>query len=643
MQRRRRERGRKQWSWANVKHVPSPNRETRLQELNVAQFEAAASNAEELAAPQGMLWRKYLPWLGLVAVLALYVTAIVRLHPTNLFGFSSDDMIYFSSAKALAEGKGYILPSIPGTPLATKHPILLPWLLSWVWRWDPSFPGNLTYAIAVIVAFGCGFVTAAFLFLRRLLGLSDAEALLLTAFCALHPMVLFYSGSILSDIPFAALALAAMLIAGRSFARNNFRGAALAGILVGLSMLVRTVGVPIAGGIALAYVFRRAWKPLGVFAMCAAPFFAVMMWRIIFLVPSIPPAMAAADLPGWQQTWLYYTNYVAFRKLVFMNTHALWPMALSQFLYLCSDVPGYFTSPLMLSNGGLALVSMLTGLWIIVSGIIHNARRWGWQPIHIALILYIALFLTWDYPDWERFLFPFLPLLAGCFWVEGKRITEKCWSELSARRSRADTLIAAGGLAAMLALVLVVCWNFAGGDRKWFRNASRVRAALQPEKQEAYDWLKLNSAKDARVIATDHAVLYLYTGRQSLEDITYLPSELYDPKQVDRDLLHVTDVAKAIGAEYWFTASDDGAQNSNSGKGVIAARLRQIESVLPELFRSSGGHVRIYGLDCIQHPENAGCESADRVLFPTAREAGAHDLDGWRAASVTGSGQTAAR
>src|SRR6266481_1921816 len=91
--------------------------------------------------------RRVLPWLGFLYIAIMYVISIVRLNPTNYFGMSEDDSIYFSSAKALSEGKGYILPSVPGAPQATKYPILYPWLLSWVWRWNPSFPANLADAV----------------------------------------------------------------------------------------------------------------------------------------------------------------------------------------------------------------------------------------------------------------------------------------------------------------------------------------------------------------------------------------------------------------------------------------------------------------------------------------------------------------
>src|SRR5580704_15098335 len=231
--------------------------------------------------------RRALPWLGLAFILILYLISIRRLHPTNFFGLTQDDTIYFSSAQALAAGRGYILPSIPGTPPATKYPILYPWILSWIWRWNPSFPSNVADAVAFTVACGLAYVVLAFAFLRRLAGIGDAEALLLTAFCALHPTILFYSASVLTDIPFSALALAALLVADRAMRRESSTaagrgvlGAISCAVLTGCSLLMRVLGVPIALGIFLAALWRRAWKQAAIYAACVAPFFASLAWRV---------------------------------------------------------------------------------------------------------------------------------------------------------------------------------------------------------------------------------------------------------------------------------------------------------------------------------------------------------------------------
>ena len=100
---------------------------------------------------------RFLPWIALSAIILIYLCLVIRLHPTNFFGLSEDDTLYFSSAKSIAEGHGYILPSVPGTPPAAKYPILYPWILSWVWRWNPSFPANLSSAVALNLGFGAAY------------------------------------------------------------------------------------------------------------------------------------------------------------------------------------------------------------------------------------------------------------------------------------------------------------------------------------------------------------------------------------------------------------------------------------------------------------------------------------------------------
>ncbi len=556
---------------------------------------------------QRIPYRRVLPWLGLACVLFAYVIAVVRLHPTNFFGRTNDDMIYFSSAKALADGRGYILPSLPGNPPATKYPILLPLLLSFVWRWDPSFPGNLAGGIALIVAFGCVFISVAFVFLRRLLHIGTGEALMLTAFCALHPLILFYSSSILSDIPFAALALLAIMVANRAMRIGEpLSEGAISGVLAGLSMLMRVSGIPIAAGLLIFALTKRAWRQAAAFTVAAAPFAVALAWRSFLAVPVVPPIASDAG-SGWSQTWLYYTNYAAFREMASPSFHTAWTFALNQFLYLGSQIPGYFLSPLSDKSLIFWLIATPLVLWIIAAGILGQVRASGWQPIHFALGIYILVIICWDYPDSTRFLIPFLPLLVGCFWLQGKRIAGRLIliSRSSEAGSRILSLAGAMGLAA---LTMCIAWNFVIGGPREFTATSRNSAALLREKQEGYEWLRHNSRSQERVIAGEDASLYLYTGRQSMSQMALLPSGAYDPVQLQSDLDHMTDVAKAIRADYWFASADDSDKQWKASRPLLTARLAQIEGGLPEVFRSSGGHVRIYRADCIWNPGDPSCK-----------------------------------
>src|SRR5215470_5589072 len=152
----------------------------------------------------------------LFAILLAHFSGVRALNPPGLFGLSQDDSLYFSSAKALAEGRGYILPSLPGAPAATKYPILYPWLLSQVWRLNPNFPANLSWATALTYFFSLAAIFLCYFFCRNALGLQRLQSLAVACFFALHATFVFYSARLMTDVPFAALTLCFLLLVSRA-------------------------------------------------------------------------------------------------------------------------------------------------------------------------------------------------------------------------------------------------------------------------------------------------------------------------------------------------------------------------------------------------------------------------------------------
>jgi hypothetical protein len=560
-------------------------------------------------------------WIGLAVLLTLFLTIMVRLKPANFFGSFSDDALYFSSAQTLAQGQGYVLPSIPGTPPATKYPILLPWLLSFVWRYNPSFPDNIPLATAVMVIFGCGYVVTTFLFLRRYAGIKDYEVLLLTAFCALHPVVLRHSAVLLSDIPFAALSIITFAIGDRYTRRDaELAGAAITGILSGLSLLLRVLGVPIAAGIFLCAIYRRAWRQATILAVAIAPCFLWVMWTSVIKPAPTPPAPFALFGPGWQQTWLYYTSYTGMRKLSIIDVGLTGNIFFSHILYFIADTSGYLISPLLRGNVAVWFVSTLLTFAIILFGIRLQVKNSGWQPVHFSLLLYVAIILFWDYLGWDRFLLAFLPLFAAAFYLSAKELVSRAWHDGSSP-FLIDKMIWGTLSAAILLLSTAVMWNFMFGERAELRAESRDRELLLSEKREMYNWITQNAPKDARVVTpdTEDGAFYLYTGRQSMRRIAFLPAGAYDEQITRRDLDHIMDVAQATGAQYWITV-DEWDTAWKAYHDLVQARLSQLNGVLPELFRSSKGHVRILGLRCVQKPPSSDCRSTAEILFPGDRK-----------------------
>src|SRR5713101_9038321 len=111
----------------------------------------ADAHLEESLKPKSRAggWSKFntrrLSIVMLVIVLAgsclLY---LVALDPRR-FGDYHDDGMYVTVAKALGMGQGYRIISLPYEPAQTKFPPFYPFLLSLIWRVNPTFPQNLIW------------------------------------------------------------------------------------------------------------------------------------------------------------------------------------------------------------------------------------------------------------------------------------------------------------------------------------------------------------------------------------------------------------------------------------------------------------------------------------------------------------------
>jgi 4-amino-4-deoxy-L-arabinose transferase-like glycosyltransferase len=544
----------------------------------------------------GAPYQRALPWLGLLCVLSAFIVAVVRVHPTNFFGFSEDDSIYFSSAKALAQGKGYVLVSFPGAPAATKYPVVYPWILSWVWRVNPSFPANLPDAIGISVAFGLLFLTMVFLFARRLKGISDVEALLITAFCALHPRVIFYGGQLLTEIPFAALVLAGIVLAECAMGREtDSKYTAASGVVTGIAILLRVLGAPIAAGIAVAFALRRSWRQLGIFCASVAPFLGVTAWGVLFpRLAESPASGPAASSLSWIETWAYYSNYLHVWKDAVPSASAFMSVLGNSALFLLRAPAEYFAEPFPAARTFIGEAFAILVTIVIVNGVLRLRKGCGVRSAHWALGLYVLVIFLWVYMDDERFLFPFLPIFAAAVWVEGKRLVGLVRTGLKGGRPMADRVLACAFGAAILAMLCAMGFDYAGGVRKEVTDLSESRAAILPEKLAAYDWLKRSTGRDARVVAYEDASLFLFTGRQAVRPFRVghaFLNKLTNEGEIPRDVMNL---AEAIGAKYWVVSDDD--FDPGRGKDGAKGRTDHVKATVPLAFISARGKVRVYSL-----------------------------------------------
>jgi hypothetical protein len=551
-----------------------------------------------------------LQWICLAAILVLFLFYLARLHPTNWFGRYSDDAVYFSSAKALAEGRGYIIPSLPGNPPQTKYPVLYPWLLSSVWKWNPSFPANLSLGVALTAFFGCWFLVAVFELLRKLDGIGDWQALVIVALCAFEPHFLLFSGSILSDVPFMALAITAALVADRAVrADGRLDLAGLTGVLAGLSMMMRSIGVAVVAGIFVVAIFRRSFRQIAAFCLGAAPFFAVALWSSRLSVESGSSHLAGAALPGWQQTLFYDTSYLKMWKVCVPNVQVFWVMLRSNLQQAVLAPAAYFLSPAIKIGGGWAMNALgaFAGMLCVV-GLIRQARGQEWKPIHFIFAFYLIVILLWNYPIMDRFLLLFLPFFIMGLWIEGKRLSGMVLAKLRSAEPASERVLAGIAAAGLATLAGIMAWNCVTGYRPELRSISAERNAITQQTLPVYAWIREHTAPEAVIVAPQDVTLYLYTGRQAVVPIAFSTEYIYtmNHEALRRDLDRFTDTAVSLGACYWLTSQND-FEMLNFPTTEVQDREAALVAGLPEVLRSADGRTRLYDASSLSPQGSAAC------------------------------------
>ncbi len=530
--------------------------------------------------------------VGLLAVCALFVIAVAAIHPTEFFGLSEDDSIYLSSARALANGHGYVLESVPGSPAATKYPMLYSWLLSWIWRWQPTFPANLKLALELNVLFGMAYIVAAFFFLRSFEGLTDLERVLLVAFCGLHPVVVFHAANLLSDLPFAAVVLSALaLYVGISRTDENGWMVLFCGFLGGAALALRTLGLPIVAGLMLGLVLQRRWRALGVFSLGAAPLSCVWLSGIK-LVHAQTAIGASVCSSVWRASWLYYTDYLGFWRADLLQNHVVWQSLKQSVLLLLLQPGSYLIAPTSLS-GLLAFVPAVVLSVLALIGSWKQMRGGRSSGVVIVLCMYAIPVVIWDYPAMARFLMPFLPLFVAGAWIEARRVGTRIAASV-----RADGLRKEGPAIVVLSLaafglVIGLGWSFWRGHVALAEQAKR-RASFGPEKREAYDWLRDNAAADAAVIAYEDASLYLYSGHEAFRPVIFLPAGRFKPAILDSELGCISESSVQLRATYWMVSEDDFDFEWEPAATDGLDQERRFLGGRPLVFRSEAGRVRIY-------------------------------------------------
>jgi hypothetical protein len=458
-------------------------------------------------------------WLGAFGATALLLAGyqtVACLGPLTI-GLWQDDGIYVATARSLAEGEGYRHPYIPGQPWQTKYPILYPALLALAWLVDPDYPANRAW-LMLPTSLGAALLVVLFAFYwRRVFGWSGRATLAVAALTAISPVIVSFVRFTMSELVYAALAIAALLCfdVGWTEARTAGRQRAwvlLGGLLSAAAVLTRSIGISL-GAAGLGFLlWRRQWRDAGLLAVvmgvCLGPWWAWKAWAARANGPHQTAMLESVELSyaAWRPRRADEVLRVLGQNLI-RTTYGLGALHLG--------LPREAVQAALLQRGGrlLGLHALCYTATILILIGLAATLRCGLRMLHLYLGAYAALMLAWPFEPY-RFLIPWTPAiyfgLFGGLGLVGTHLRRHLPTGPVASRL-------AGGAAALTGLAVAVPCSLESV------RVLRSTASHYYMREMRFDWNELRALESWLRKATDPghllaspqpAGLYLSTGRR---------------------------------------------------------------------------------------------------------------------------------
>jgi len=442
------------------------------------------------------------PLACLFLLMSLAPSAVFLWQHSDLprFGDLHDDSIYYVSAKSLADGGGYRVESLPGEPSQTKYPPLYPVLLSLAWHISPQFPSNLPIA-AWLSWLALPAIMIQLLWVFPRLGIVDWRAWMLLLLIAVNPYMLVFSSTLVSELMYTALMLAAMLLTDRAAGQDGVKAAIAAGAVAGLAYLTRSAGIVflVAGPLYLCIRHKRREGMLWACAML--PFVAGWtVWTRMHQVSTSDPAL------------IYYTDYFRYE---------LYSISLRDLpLFVWRNIDGLLQGigSLILPNvsGSFVLKTMeqVTAV-AMIAGVVRMVRHGRGLLYAFLAAGSCAQLLVWHFPPNERFVVPFLPLALAGLMTEMEHLGLMLRTGL--RHRDAGQRVVAAGMSLAVAGVLagaVVLQIYVG--QVLLPEQDTARREANKDRIATYDWIRTRLPQDATLLTSEDGLVFLNTGRHAM-------------------------------------------------------------------------------------------------------------------------------
>ncbi len=337
-------------------------------------------------------------------ILFLLIALFYFLSVNSLFYTGGDNAHYLILAKSLSEGKGYSDINIPSHPAETSYPPVFPLLLSPLVKFfgfSPFPPKILIILLAL----------SAFWILKKISPPDSFYARWLPYLVILNPLIMGYSGVILSEIPYLFFSLLSIYW----IKRDNWN---IAVLFLVLALFTRLIGI----SLLTAFIIYGVRKKKLSFLHWIIPLSLLLLWMLrghwvgteggymgnLFLVNPYNPGEG-------------YLGLKSLAGRILLNTGA----------YALRDIPATFY-PSLFSDISLEyfrkIYLLLMGIGLTIT--VFTFRGW-WKVfrekqdiISFYVPVYFAILFLWPWKG-SRFLVPIIPFLVYYLYIGIKNLAGK--------------------------------------------------------------------------------------------------------------------------------------------------------------------------------------------------------------------------
>jgi 4-amino-4-deoxy-L-arabinose transferase-like glycosyltransferase len=523
--------------------------------------------------------------LIVVALGLLFGAAALWGANKKILGLFHDDGIYAVAAKAVAQGEGYRILSLPGAPAQTKYPFLYSYLVSALWVLDSSFPQNLWLLKSLNSAILAGIFFLAAICYRRYCRASTVAAILFAVLVCSNPIVFGFTDYLLSDLLLVLCALGALtLSAGDEQSRARFSQLALLGAVVGLACLTRTAALPLVFAGALHSWAVRGWR--GALIFLSALILLVAPW---FLWVGLPGQLPADSLLA------YYSAYDLAGAgssdwLVLISRH--WPIIYGNGRYIWDMLDMIYLLPLLPGFGWFIALFSLLGMFASARG--NSIFLWSF------LLSSLGLQLIWPFHP-GRYLAPLLPLLV-LLMFRGMALAQLRLETMAQDNPPRRWLGKLVWCPVVVMLVLNGVWLSAyllERDEQTVRGLNGNRLAYSwAGFEESFAWLRAHAAPDAVLATAYDPMYYLYTGRRAIRPALHRPATYFYPYGQTKPEVGTVDEIKPqivkMGIDYLIIDPMAGYAEGKATVKLFESLVQSFGDQAEPVFTSGDGMHRIF-------------------------------------------------